>query len=239
MGMITAPRPVVPQGAMAMALSAAGYKPVGERLLDALLFAFDRPETIAQPELERPNPRQLARLEEAALAAIKQSPRNWDGAKDALYKLVRNDADLLWEMFQKHRSTEAHRLLTEAAATYRAAELAKESIRALPSQGSGAGQFINERHDQAARPARKSSAGIAAIAAVAQASLLDTFRINGRPIGDLTAIEATQWAAARERDARFVRMLTANLPADAPIRKFRTADDAAAIFAQAEEAEHA
>lgn len=220
--------------ALAQAFAAAGFKPVTERLLDAILAAFDRPETISRPELERSNPTQQSRLQEVALAAIKQSPRNWDGAKDALYKLVRKDPDLLWEMFQPYRAAAAQKLLTEAASQYRAEELAKESVRAFPRREGGAGQVDVADQKSDARPTRKSAASIAAIAPVAQASLLDTFRVNGRPIGDLTAQEAGKWALSRERDARFVRLLTANLPPDMPIRKFRTAEDAAEIYAQAE-----
>jgi len=49
-------------------------------------------------------------------------------------------------------------------------------------------------------------------------SKLDTFLVNGSPIGDLTPEEALGWAESRERDARFVRLLTQGLPPGRPIR---------------------
>jgi len=68
---------------------------------------------------------------------------------------------------------------------------------------------------------------------VVKLSVLDTFKANGRPIGDMTVTEAIAWAATRERDGRFVRMLTANLPPDLPIRKFRTGEEAQALYDKA------
>ena len=81
--------------------------------------------------------------------------------------------------------------------------------------------------------------GMAAVGAVAAASLLDTFRVNGQAIGNLTAREAVQWAGSRERDARFVRLLVENLPPDLPIRRFRTADEAAELYARAQDEQNA
>ena len=81
--------------------------------------------------------------------------------------------------------------------------------------------------------------GMASVGAVAAASLLDTFRVNGQAIGDLTSREAAQWAGSRERDARFVRLLVENLPLDLPIRRFRTADEAAKLYARAQDEQNA
>ena len=69
-------------------------------------------------------------------------------------------------------------------------------------------------------------------------SRLDTFVVNGRPIGDLTPEEARGWASSRERDARFVRMLIANLPPNRPIREFVRGQEADELYQRAE-AEHA
>lgn len=49
-------------------------------------------------------------------------------------------------------------------------------------------------------------------------SKLDTFLVNGSPVGDLTPEEAMGWAESRERDARFIRLLTQGLPPGRPIR---------------------
>jgi hypothetical protein len=69
-------------------------------------------------------------------------------------------------------------------------------------------------------------------------SKLDEFTVNGRPIGDVTPDEANSFAARRERDARFIRALTAGLPLgmDKPIRHYRTADESDTLFAEAEKA---
>lgn len=66
-------------------------------------------------------------------------------------------------------------------------------------------------------------------------SLLDTFRIEGRAIGDLTPNQARTWARKSSIPPRFVVLLTANLPPNDPIRKHRQAEDTEAIWKQAEE----
>ena len=81
---------------------------------------------------------------------------------------------------------------------------------------------------------RQAAAMAAKMAMHVRLSKLDTFVANGQKIGDLTASEATRWAGARERDARFVRLLTANLPPDRPIREFVSAEEADKIYAAAE-----
>ena len=188
-------------------------------------------------------------LMQAARDAIKASPRNWDGAKDVLYQRVRGDAALLWEMFAPYRVEAVQKLLSQAQAELR--ELEPSVIRAVPS---APGQFHPDNQSAPARRANdvqssegrgqriggyqttnapSSRSGMDAVAAVARLSLLDTFKVNGRSIGDLTVEEAVRWAGARERDARFVRLLTANLPANTPIRKFRTGDEVQAIYEQA------
>lgn len=207
------------------------------------------------------------RIRAVAMAALKASPKNWDGAKHELYKRVRNDADLLWAMFEPFRAQAAQRVLTDAAAIVRAEELSRRPIVVKAHAGggghigndsqpqpaptprdtnasgesrreSGGGHFQAENQESRATPARPYSRdAVGAVAAVARLSLLDTFLANGQPIGNLTPDEANRWAGSRERDARFVRMLTANLPPNQPIRKYRTADEAAALYAQAETAD--
>ncbi len=83
--------------------------------------------------------------------------------------------------------------------------------------------------------AAKGTAGMAAVGAVAAKSLLDTFKANGMPIGDLTSAEANAWADSHARDVRFVRLLTANLPPHLPIRTYRTGEEAARLYEQAKE----
>lgn len=55
---------------------------------------------------------------------------------------------------------------------------------------------------------------------------LDEYKLNGQPIGACTVREAAAWAAARERDARFVLRLIEGLPDEAVIGDVRTHEDA-------------
>lgn len=81
---------------------------------------------------------------------------------------------------------------------------------------------------------KQAARAAARIATEIKLSRLDTFKINGRPIGECTAAEANGWASSRERDARFVRMLTANLPPGRPIKEFVRGEDADALYQRAE-----
>jgi hypothetical protein len=192
------------------------------------------------------------RLRLAAIEALKTSPGSWDGAKDALYAAVRSDTALLWEMFAPYRSQAAHMVLAKAAAEMRESERAQRAERVVPgpsapghdecdsqmldarraeTQNSSGRGKRNSGNQAAAAPSAR--AGMDAVAAVTRLSLLDTFRINGRAIGDCTPEEAQRWATSRERDARFVRLLTANLPPGAPIRTYRRPEDTQAIYEQA------
>ncbi|MBR0668262.1 hypothetical protein GXW71_28175 [Roseomonas hellenica] len=162
------------------------------------------------------NPQHRERLMEVAMSAIRGSPGNFDGAKDAFYRSIRHDADLLWELFAPYRQEAVNAILAEAAKKLRE----QQPILARPGE----------------RQRATSPAGASAVAHIHLASLLDTFKIKGKPIGDLTARQAAEWADTRERDTRFVRMLVQNLPPDDPIRKWRTADQAREMFVEASDA---
>lgn len=211
--------------ALAEALTASGYIPAGDK------------------------------LQAAARRAVQENPRNWDAAKETLCALVRPDPEMVWAMLAPYKSQAAQLLLTQAAATLRAEQ--KPHVVADTRSGAGhrpdGAQCMVARTATASRsegghpgsvnrdcsaPIASAAKGAVAVMAVARLSLLDTFKVNGQSIGDLTSAEAVRWAGSRERDARFVRMLTANLPPDQPIKKYRTGDEAAAIYAQAE-ASHA
>lgn len=194
------------------------------------------------------------RLRVIAIEALIASPGNWDGAKDALFRGIRDDAALLWALFAPYRAKAAHDLLTDVAAEARQQEM----LRREQGQGSGTGHDISVDQSDAARPAPTKPgmdapaarppvarptaapstgqvrASMEHVANLTRRSLLDSFTLNRQSIGDLTPREAIGWAKSRERDARFVRLLTENLPFDLPIRRFRTADEAAACYVQAE-----
>ncbi|UZO91734.1 Hypothetical protein RMP42_06015 [Roseomonas mucosa] len=215
--------------AMALALSKAGVRgssegsdqtPPAERLQAAALHALDHPTQGPVPEV-RADPRQAARLQDAGVMAIRQNRFSWDGARDALRKQVRNDPDLLWEMLRPMWQQVSQQILTAAAAKHRAQELGRQTMMAHP---------VREAVRQPEKTHR--NAAIAAVAAVAAQSILDTFKIGGTPIGDLTPRVANAWASRNEARTKFVRALTQNLPPDEPIRKRRSASDAEALRAQ-------
>lgn len=159
------------------------------------------------------------RLRDIAIDAFARNPRNWDGARNAIYAAVSHDAALLWELFAPYRGAAVHRLLTDVAQQLRQQEKAGDLVVKTEPRP-GAGRSNAETQDAIARASQ--SAAAAAVAKVVTLSLLDTFKINGCPIGKCTPREALGWASSRERDARFVRLLTANLPLDQPIGRYRT-----------------
>jgi hypothetical protein len=214
---------------MREAFAAAGFQTPVQRLHACILAALANPTDKPSQEPER-DPVAAARLHEVAMQAVKQSLRNWDGARDALIKAVRADASLMWELFAPYRNQALQAALTAAATELRR----QETPRREPGHR-GAGPPASDNPMNTARPAPISTAAICAVSGAAAATLLDTFRVNGQPIGDLTVREATAWAGKRARDARFVRLLTDNLPAGDVIRKWRTGDDAARMYAIAED----
>lgn len=156
---------------------------------------------------------QAKRLAEAARIAAESHPGGWEKARGAFILAVRNDADLLWELFSPYQAAAIQAVLSRATAKAHAKPVAVSA------------------HKRTAAPSRdRIQRAMAAVGAVAGKSLLDTFLVNGQPIGDLTSREASAWAGSRERDARFVRLLVANLPPDAPIRKYRTGEDARSLY---------
>lgn len=236
--------------ALAAAFQKAGVVPAWERLTGSFADACRQPRTdwtAATLSLDHDtNETQKRRLAKMATQALKSSPRSWDGAKDAFFKLIRSDADLLWELFAPYRAQAIQPLLTYAASELRELERAQDNVRAPAKSGHAAddGQMNIARHegkgggghgndDSHKRTANPSRSGMDAVAAVTRLSLLDTFKVNGMPIGDATAAEAIQWARSQQRNVRFVQLLTANLPRDQPIRNYRKGDEVQAIYEQA------
>ena len=61
---------------------------------------------------------------------------------------------------------------------------------------------------------------------------LDTFLVNGKPIGDCRVEEVDSSVASREADIRFMRELTHGLPPTVIIREHRTEEDAAKLWSE-------
>lgn len=190
-----------------------------DRLLRVAVHAICNPER--QTDLTSQWNQDRRRLMEIAMSAIRNE-KIWDGAKDALFRAVRNDPDLLWVMFGPFRMQAAQRVLSEAAMMVRA-----EDIKPLPVQ--------ENPHTPSPQSQSAARAAMAAVASIARVSLLDTFKINGKSLGDCTPAEANKWADKRATQARFVHLLTQNLPPDEPIRKWRRPEDVDAAMEQAQQ----
>ena len=196
------------------------------------------------------------RLAAVCTAALRANPRNFDGAKDALFKAAREDAELMWEMFAPYRAQAAQAALQRAATEIRDSASVRASVvessargqilddnpasrapRANTSSDGGgqhgvASQSLNAPVVRSQQPSKHLAAQIAERARVVSLTLLDTVIINGRPVGKLTAREAGEWATKHKSKARFVELLVSGLPPDAVIERFRTGDEALAIQAQ-------
>lgn len=59
---------------------------------------------------------------------------------------------------------------------------------------------------------------------------LETFMVNGKPIGDCRVDEVDAAANTREADVRFMRSLVQGLPPDVIVRDHRTEEDAAKLW---------
>ena len=162
-------------------------------------------------------------LRKAALAAIAESQGDWNAAREHLYARVRNRAELLWEMLAPYRTQAAQTLLAEAAGT----------LRPAASCGHGPDPEPAPRPVAARRTAQSIASAAQAAAEAAQQSLLDTFKVNGRPLGKVTAGEAREWARSKTVAARFVRLMAEGIPAGEAIERHRSAGEAAAFLARA------
>jgi hypothetical protein len=77
------------------------------------------------------------------------------------------------------------------------------------------------------------------VGTVLRLTMLDTFRIDGLPIGDVQAGVARAWARREGRHVRWVNMLTSNVPAFDPIRRWITPDVADEMWSRSAEGDDA
>lgn len=188
-----------------------------------------------------PPPDELKRI---AREVVKASGGKYDVAKDLFFNRVRQDARLLWEMFTPYRAEAVRPYLTDAADELRQAA---RPLRDIKANGGALGHPLDDNQKTAAQrtppapiPIRPSAARVspqAAMRAVSDAtrkSLLDTFLVNGQPIGDLTAGEARGWSNSRARDVRFVRLMVSGLEPNVVIRKARSPKETQELYDLAE-----
>jgi len=62
---------------------------------------------------------------------------------------------------------------------------------------------------------------------------LDTFMVNGKPIGDCLVAEVDRAVITREADVRFMKTLVEGLPPEVIVREHRTEEDAAKLWSLA------
>jgi len=206
----------------------------------------------ARIEWER---REAPALKEIALAAMTKHANNWDAAREAAYAQVSADAELLCELFGAFRAMAVQKLLHDVNRELREdadrrARAARDTGRQhdtespKPSTSSrsaeGRDQPSSGNHEAfipPSRPAAPSTAGMAAAANVVRLSLLDTIDIEGTPVGQCTAGFARSWARKTGRHARWVMLLTSNLPPDDKISRWVTPQDAAELWRRTLEVE--
>ncbi|MFC5358180.1 hypothetical protein [Azospirillum himalayense] len=109
---------------------------------------------------------------------------------------------------------------------------ARNAASTYPAKAGGAGQTPDVTHTSGARPkispghAKRGASIIAAAMAPVRRSLLDSYQINGQPLRAVKVEEADRWAAGRERDARFVKLIITGIPHGGVIGDFVTDSDA-------------
>lgn len=169
------------------------------------------------------------RLRDIAIEAMEFYATSNEVAIEKVLCAVRDDLALTWALFTPYDQLAVKKLFNDIRHEMRQDEKAR-----------GAGQGKIENHTRAA-PSQPASRPItpaqreakAQVAEVVRLSLLDTFTIDGRPIGDWQAGEARAWARKTGRHVRWVEMLTSNMPTDDPIRRWITAEDAQGLWQRA------
>jgi len=190
------------------------------------------------------------RLREIAIDVLAAHGTSRIAAANAMYARVRHEPDLLDGLFEPYRELALRRLLGGVESEMRREEIARqEKARGEGRIASGdhAGSASTERpggghtaaDDQrnsapAATPSDRRAAQ-ESVGTVLRLTMLDTFRIDGMPIGDVQAGAARAWARREGRHVRWVTMLTSNVPAADPIRRWITPEDADEMWSRSVE----
>lgn len=174
------------------------------------------------------------RLHEIAKMALRSSPKNFDGAKDRLFRMVRDDSDLLWELFAEWRTEAVLNALKRAGQD--CFEPTEERVdiniqRAIPGKNVQPPRVLIAPREPPlpARPPRGVQAFEAAGKA-AQRSLLDTFKVNSVPVGDMTPNHVRRYLKRQKLRNHWLELLVQNLPPDDLIRNWKSQEDAAVAW---------
>ena len=227
------------QTAMAEAFTAAGYKPPPERLMQCAFEAWTKYPGGQGAGARRDHIAVLLRGELTWRLVEDHAPR---ALTEAIEALLRRAGGAISAQAPNGRvPVRAHdrALPGEGAIADTKPSLAAPPRDTAARGGQGGGRIEGETHAEiapslAAAADKHAAAMRARAATVVRLSKLDTFLVNGQKIGDLTPHEALGWAASRERDVRFVRMLVQNLPLGRPIRESVAPETADELFARAE-----
>lgn len=225
------PRQAQPQTSMAAAFTAAGYETIG------------------------------AKLQRLMREAIIAGSGKLDASKDHfIAALTKSDdaAALLWQLFERERAAIIGRLFTETIVEMRGEKMplpnageAREAgpqghrASAEPAPHAAAEATIalpqgQDVHASAAAPTQKPSRlRYTESDRIARLSVLRTFRVNGRPLGEVTGLEARSWLRNHDRDGRFVRLIVEAVPDTMQINACVSEDEADKLFNLATEAGNA
>jgi hypothetical protein len=190
------------------------------------------------------------RLRNIAVELLGVHNANDTATREALFARVQPHADLLCELFAPYREQALKRYL-DFISDCLAEESRKQEPRppkarttAAPSKPSGGagsapsrqgfGSLIEDNRPTTARALlAKADARRAAqrqaqrnVGAVLKMSMLEEFKLNGMPIGKMTAGAALSWARRTGQHVRFVTMLAANLPQTEPIENYIKPEEA-------------
>ena len=197
---------------------------------EALLRAFTRFG-------EDPDPK--ARLARVADAAIRKHAPSLKKAADAVERAVRAEGGMMVEVLDELCFTRAIIERTVATRARRIkvalrgngadqhfvdahAKAARPDKHANAGQPAGGGHPTNDAHSRtapatpappAARPghARRTGAAMAGAAPATRRALLDTLRVNGQPLRDVTAGEALGFAEKSRTDAAAIERICTGL----------------------------
>ncbi len=164
------------------------------------------------------------RLDEIVRDKVKFS-RSFTQAVNDVLSLCRTDADLMWELCRNHRDQAAADLVRAAAKKKNWGSHNPFENRKSNASPAGRNLCGGETPTKSV-PSGRNAESIAAAAVVVTKSLLDTFQVNGQPIGDLTAREVLASAETDARNARFKTMLCTGLPPKGKLRDYLKPADA-------------
>ncbi len=217
---------------MAEALSRAGYrKPedAAARLRRMMREAIAAGGGRAEPSIDHFTAA-LARADEAALL--------WE-----MFAAVRRPviAALFSEILSEMRGAQPPRDADDTAGTASPQGPLQHAVSSATNAAAGAVPRAPEGRSQnapAAAPIRPPlRVDYAARERIARLSILQTFRrVGGMPLAEVTGGEARQWLRSHERDGRFVRLVSDQVPDEIRIGAMIPEEEADRLYRLAEEA---